>query len=206
MREVVLILLLTTGCGLIFQESEVTDRGEAPRAEEAADRLPGGLGTLHQEEVSMRLRRGELEVMVTPLDEEITRTTAPDTWSRLSALADLHRTELRNRTGADQVRLFLVALHSESEAVAFEPDDLTLVSRGLRFRPLEIQGLTPGWDRHRVGPRETLLAIYAFPTDIDLERQVEVEYREVRSRDWEEILPRIQLEQGRVRARAGGDY
>ncbi len=210
------LALALGGCGLIFQESESSGApmvpaeevaeatgGAEPAPDSAAD-FPGGYGTLRQEEISMRLRRGELEVLVTPLAESVTRTTAPDTWERLSALAGTHRSSLRDRTGADAVQLFLVALYSEHQAVPFEPDDLTLVSRGLRFRPLEIRGLTPGWDRLRVGPRETLLAIYAFPDQVDLEREVEVEYQEVRSREWEQVLPVVQAERGRARARAGG--
>ena len=210
--------LALSGCGLLFSEGSEEARTPAPPSQveatpsvqadrpapDSAADFPGGYGTLRQDEISMRLRRGELELLVTPLAESVTRTTAPDTWERLSALARTHRSSLRDRTGADAVQLFLVALHSEHQAVAFEPDDLTLVSRGLRFRPLEILGLTPGWDRLRVGPRETLLAIYAFPDQVDLEREVEVEYQEVRSREWEQVLPVVQAERGRARARAGG--
>lgn len=221
---VLLSALTASGCGLLFREAPVVDpdpapddtvevatrdsartSGAAPSLSTETTTLPAGFGTLRQEEISMRLDRGELQMLVTPLAESVTRTAAPDTWERLSSLAGAHRSSLRERTGAEAVQLFLVGLHSESQGVPFEPEDLTIVSRGLRFRPLEIRGLTPGWNRHRVGPRETLLAIYVFPDQIDLEREMELEYQEVRSRDWESVLLRIQAERGRVRARAGVD-
>ena len=37
---------------------------------------PPGFGTLRQDEVSMALASGDLQIMVTPLDESVTRVTA----------------------------------------------------------------------------------------------------------------------------------
>jgi hypothetical protein len=113
---------------------------------------------------------------------------------------------LRDETGSEgPLRLFLVALYSEARTMPFEPEDLSLVSRGLRFRPVEIRGLTPGWDRRQVAPRETQLAVYAFPGQVELAEDLEVEYQEVRSREWERLLPTIEAERSRIRSRAGVD-
>jgi hypothetical protein len=161
-----------------------------------------GLGTLRQNEISMYLRRGELQVRVTPLDESVIGVTAPDTYERLAALARGHQEIFRERTGAAvPFQLFLVSLYTESVEVAFEPEALTIVSRGLRSRPVAIRAVTPGWETRRIFPRQTLLAVYAFTSDLDLEREVEVEYLEVRSRDWGAILIEIQRERARMRAR-----
>ena len=166
--------------------------------------LPPGLGTLRQERISVDLRRGELQMRLTPLSESVTRTAAPDTWERLSALARSHREIFRQQTGSDQeFQLFLVALYSETETLPFEPGALTLVSRGVRHRPVEIRGLTPGWAQQRVGGRETQMAVYAFPPQVDLEGELAVEYQDVRSRGWDRALPEIQAERNRIRARSG---
>jgi hypothetical protein len=142
---------------------------------------------------------------LTPLSESVTRTAAPDTWERLSALARSHREIFRQETGSDQeLQLFLVALYSETETLPFEPGALTLVSRGVRHRPVEIRGLTPGWALQRVGGRETQMAVYAFPPQVDLEGELAVEYQDVRSRAWDRVLPEIQAERNRIRARSGG--
>jgi hypothetical protein len=85
-----------------------------------------------------------------------------------------------------------------------EPEALNLVSRGLRYRPAEIRSLTPEWETRRIRPREALMAVYAFPEGIDLEQDLEVEYLEVRSREWDLVLPAIEAERARLRARQGG--
>ncbi len=204
------LLILTpllSGCGLLFSElspqvNEDPELRDAPPREEL---IPPGFGTLRQEEVSVELRFGELQVMITPLDESVTRTTAPDTWERLSALARGHQQIFRERTGsALPFQLFLVSLHSEAIEVEFEPEDLNLVSRGLRFRPVEIRPVTRAWDSRRVQPREVLMAVYAFPSQVDLGPELEVEFRESRSREWERILIRVEAERNRIRARAPG--
>jgi hypothetical protein len=216
----------TGGCGLLFEDPDAP----APRAaddEAAVPALPGnqadpndpvvraalaeagglpaGLGTLRQEQIAIRVRRGELEMFVVPLHEGVTRTTAPDTWERLSALALSHRRWFRERTGSDApYRLFLVALFTEAEPLAFEADELTLVSGGLRLRHVMVRGLTPGWDQQRLQPGESQMAVYAFPPEVVLSGDLEVEYREVRSRDWSRILPLVEAERRRVLARAVG--
>jgi hypothetical protein len=214
----VLLVAATAGCGLLFEDPGAPTPGQPPGAwnpaaapsdpvaagEPVADGLVGGQGTLRQEEIAIRLRRGELELFVVPLHEGVTRTAAPDTWARLSALATTHRGWFRERTGSDApYRLFLVALYSEAEVLAFEGEELALVSGGIRQRPVAIRGLTPGWDQQELLPGEAQMAIYAFAPQVTLDADLEVEYREVRSRDWSRILPVVQAEQARIRARGG---
>jgi hypothetical protein len=161
------------------------------------------MGTLLQEEISLALRRGELQILVTPLDESIVRLTAPDTYERLSALGRGYQDIFVERTGsAVPFELFLVSLFSEAVEVAFEPEALNLVNRALRYRPVDIRPLTPDWDSRRVLPRQTSMAVYAFPGDLDFQRPTEVEYQEVRSREWERVLPLIERERARLRSRA----
>lgn len=200
--------LALPGCGLLFPappEGATPPDAEDPNGpieQVAAEDVPIGFGTLRQEEISIHLRRGELELQVTPLDESIIRVAAPDTYERLSALGRGHQEIFREQTGsAVPFQLFLVSLYSETTEVGFEPEAFNLVNRGLRYRPVEIRAVTPGWDSRLVLPRQTLLGVYAFTRDLDLERDLEVEYLEVRSREWREILPVIQRERARLRSR-----
>jgi len=200
------------GCGLLFPGTLPTNPAPAPGQPAASsnpadpslpeDEVPIGLGVLRQEEISIALRRAEVEMQVTPLSESVIRLTAPDTYERLSALSRGLQEIFREETGsAIPFQLFLVSLYSELSEAAFEPDDLTIVNRGLRYRPVQIRPLSPGWDSHILRPRQPLLAVYAFPGEIDIEREIEVEYREVRSFEWDRILPVIEAERSRLRGR-----
>lgn len=208
------VLLTAPACGLLFEDPGPNagpgwTAGD-PNATadtlvtgpDADSLLPSGQGTLRHADISMSLRRGDLQILVTPLDEGIIRTAAPDTWQRLSALAESYRSTAHLRPGADASdALFLVALFTESRAVSFEPRDLALTSQGVRFLPVDVQGLTPGWARRLVEPGTTELGVYAFASGLDPADGLELEYQEVRSRDWEKRLPRILGEQVRIRSR-----
>ena len=159
---------------------------------------PPGYGTLRQEEVSIELVSRGLEIMVTPLDESVTRVTAPDTYERLSGMAESHRAA--SPSGST---LFLVSFYSEEPETRFVPEEVQLISRGLRVRPGTIIPITPTWGQRRVQQRRTEMAIYAFPPELDLESDLVLAYGLDQSAAWTTILPRIQAERARARARAG---
>jgi len=207
-RAVPLVVLAAApACGLIFPGSPdpfPTGREpEAPLQEtaEPLDLAPSGLsaaGTLRQEQVSVTIRYGELQIRITPLSSWVTLATAPDTHERLAVLAQSYQDMFLDRTGsAVPFKLFLVSLYTEMSNLEFEPEDLNLVNRGLRYRPVDIQSVTPDWDTRRLLPRQTAMAVYAFPTEVDLERATEFEYRDMRSREWDRILPLVQSERSR---------
>jgi hypothetical protein len=160
--------------------------------------LPPGYGTLRQEEVSLVLRSGDLQLMVTPLHASVTHVTAPDTQRRLSSLAATHP-----QGGADGAGLFLVSFYSDQPDVPFVPEEVQFISRGLRVRPVSISPVTPSWGERRMGQRQTEMAVYDFGDAVDLESPLTLAYAFEQSTAWSTILPRIQAERARARARAG---
>jgi hypothetical protein len=62
--------------------------------------------------------------------------------------------------------------------------------------------VTPGWASHRLEQQETRSAIYAFDPELDPELPFSVRYANVESDDWIRILPRLQSERAKIRARA----
>lgn len=156
---------------------------------------PPGHGTLRQEEVSMSLTSGDLQIMVTPLDSSVTRVTAPDTERRLNGMAEAH--------DASSGMEFLVSFYSEQPNVRFVPEEVQIVSRGIRLRPERIVAVTPTWGQRRLQQRRAEMAVYGFSGDVDLESDVTLVYGLEQSRAWGSILPRIQAERARARARAG---
>jgi hypothetical protein len=161
--------------------------------------LPSGYGTLRQEDVSITMLAGDLQLMVTPLHQSVLRVTAPDTERRLSALVDAHAA-----SGAtDGTGLFLVSFFSDRADIRFVPEDVQLISKGFRLRPIEVIPLTPTWGERRLRQREQATAIYRFPGTVDLESDLVVAYGSQETSQWAAILSRVQAERGRVRARSG---
>lgn len=198
-------LMVGVGCAAGPEPEGGTPRS-TPTATSREGRValpPAGHGTLRQDAVTVPLQSGDLLIKTTPLDEGVIRMTAPDTYQRLSGLAATHRDALEQRAFTSELSLFLVSVFSYEANVPFVPEDLLLTSQGLRFRPLAVQPVTPGWDRRRLNQQETQMAIYAFDTGIDLEVDMVVQYQDRESAAWETIIPVVQSERSKVVARAG---
>ncbi len=165
----------------------------------AADSLPPpGFGTLRQEEISMTLQNQDLQIMVTPLAESVILVTAPDTYERLRRIADRNRGDLPTSSV-----LFLVSFYTQQAEVRFVPEEVQILSRGLRVRPRAIEPVTPTWGQRRVRQRATEMAVYAFPPDVDLTSELTLAYGLEQGGNWPGVLARVQAERARDRARAG---
>lgn len=197
------ILALAAGCATGTTSAPPTGSAPPPPVPSSDTELPPGLGTLRQDDVTLTLRAGAVQIKVTPLEGSITLLTAPDTRERLSGLYRLHRTPLASRAGSE-ITLFLVSFFSDAPGEAFQPRDLSIVSSGVGWRAAAIQPMTPGWDRERLGQQETQMAVYAFPVILDFDQPFRVEYGGGFSVGWDRILPVVQRERARIRARGGG--
>lgn len=165
-----------------------------------AHMVPAGYGTLRQEEVTLSIRSGPLQVKVTPLAESVIRLLAPDTYDRLHALA------ASRSAGPDAGRaLFLVSFFSNDPDVAFTPEDLQIVHRGALLRAASIRPLTTGFGRQRLQQQETQSALYAFDEAFNYELPLVVRYGlDEAGGDWLQIQQKLERERSRVRALTGG--
>ena len=163
--------------------------------------VPSGHGTLFQDQFTLALERNGLLVKVTPLDENVIRLAAPDTYTRLHGLSESSRGALEARVGASGVSLFLVSFFSRQPNLTYEPEDLHIVNRGLRYRPLAIRAVTPGWGGQRLGQEESQIAVYAFDESIDLEIDLAADYQGQQNLGWTTILSTLRAERTRVLAR-----
>jgi len=166
--------------------------------------VPAGYGTLIQDEITLTLFAGDLRIKVTPLDESVIRLAAPDTYQRLSDLAAASRPTVRRRAGTEDVKLFLVSFFTRSPTLSFEPNDLQLLNRGIRFRRSGWNPISPDFGRQRLTQQVPQSAVYGFAPEIDLEIDLVILYQGVQNAGWSSIISRIREERGRVRARAGG--
>lgn len=169
-------------------------------ATSGADIVPAGFGTLRQDDITVGLRAGDVQVRVTPLAPWILPLTAPETHRRLDATAG--RIAPSRREGLMPV---LVSFFTDAAGgVPFEPAELVLVNRGRRFRAEVVEGLTTGWEQARLEQGRPAQALYLFDGGIDLEMDLAIEFGSARSNEWNAIVPRLQAERARVRGRAGG--
>lgn len=176
-------------------EAEAVPAPESRRVGAVGREQPG---SLRQREISVRLASGALQIEVTPLAGWVLEAAAPDTRDRLRRIAEAYGPELAGRTGAEEPALFLVSLSSRRHGTVFAPDDLHMVSRGLRERPLAIRAITPGWGSRRLSQQATEAAVYAYGGGLDLTRELTVVYQEVEDSSWRAKVAAIEAERARI--------
>lgn len=160
--------------------------------------VPARSGSLTQEQISVRLTVRALRIEVTPLAAWVLEAAAPDTRDRLQGVFDAHEVELARRAGVSDPVLFLVSLSSRSQGTPFRPDDLHMVSRGLRERPLAIRPITPGWGGGRLSVQASEIAVYAYGSDLDLTRELTVAYQGTEDSSWARKVVAIEAELARI--------
>ena len=173
-----------------------------PAADTTAALVPVGRGTLRQDEATIQLRQGPLLIKVTPLTEAVIRLMAPDTYDRLRALAASRSAELESQS-ADPPELFLVSFFSYEPDVEYQPEDLQIAQQGRLLRPHTILPVSGEFGRQRLKQQETQMAVYAFEPPIEYDRPMTVRYGTGQSDEWDRIIPRLEAERARVRARGG---
>ena len=158
-------------------------------------------GSLRQDQISVRLTAGPVQIEVTPLAEWVLETAAPDTRDRLRRIAETHGPELGRRAGAAAPALFLVSFTSREPDAEFQPDNLHLLSRGLRVRPAAIRAITPGWGSQRLAQQTSAMAVYAYGDGLDLTRELTVAYQGVEDSSWSTKVTVIEAERVRIGAK-----
>ena len=205
-RIATLMLLVLAGCatgGVPPAEDAPPREGGATQGKRAeANLVPPGYGTLRQDEFTVSLRSGALLIKVTPLTEPVIRLAAPDTYDRLHALAESRRAEAAAAAMVAEPELFLVSFFSYEPNVEFQPEDLQLVQQGRLLRARAVLPVTPGWGKQRLQQQETQIAVYAFSEPIDYQQALVVRYGMEESRGWDRIIPVLEVERAKVRARA----
>jgi len=171
----------------------------------AQDTVPAGYGTLHRDDIAVRLATGTIEVQVLPLDEQVIRLLAPDTYHSLTELvrsraADL--TDAAARGSTQNPTLVMVTFLGVVPQARFNPEELTITSRGRLFRPIGIVPLSPTWSSFQLDARQQAAAIYLFDPGISFAEQLTVSYQGLSSDVWSHSLRLLDQERARVRARA----
>ncbi|HJR65441.1 MAG TPA: hypothetical protein VJ802_03360 [Gemmatimonadaceae bacterium] len=173
--------------------------------EQAAADLPVGFGTLHQEDIALRIQLPSVLVRALPLDESVIRVLSPDSYRGLHGLVTSRQAELDERArryGVRQPSLWYFSYYGVQPDARFSPEEVIITSAGRVFRPLSIVPLTTGFGEQRLEQRGVQTAIYIFDDGVDVNLPLVVTVQGVPSSGWEANLRRIERERALVRSRA----
>ena len=171
----------------------------------AQDTVPAGYGTLRRDDVAVRLATGTIEVQVLPLDEQVIRLLAPDTYRSLVQLERSKAAEIAevaSRGGTPNPTLVMVTFLGVVPQARFNPEELFITSRGRLFRPIGIVPLSPTWSSFQLDARQQAAAIYLFEPGISFDEQLTISYQGQSSDAWTHSIRLLDRERARVKARA----
>ncbi len=169
--------------------------------------VPAGFGTLKQEQIAIPLQLPGVLVKLTPLDESVIRTLAPDSYRAFRELAESKRpaiTRLVSQHGLQRASLWHVSFYGLAPDARFSPLELTVTVAGRDYRPVEILPLSTGFGEQRLQPRETQTALYLFDDALDVNQPLIVSLGGDRSEAWGGRLKAIEQERVLIRSRAQG--
>jgi len=169
------------------------------------DTIPKNYGTLRRDDITVRFSNETVEIQVLPLEEQVIRLLAPDTYQSLSQL--MYRlspdiADAARRGGTEHPTLVMVTFLGIVPQARFNPEELNITSRGRLFRPIGIVPLSPTWSSFQLDARQQTAAIYLFESGISVREQLTVTYDGLSSDAWSRSLRLLDQERARVRARA----
>jgi hypothetical protein len=169
------------------------------------DTVPTGYGTLRRDEVAVRLSTATIEIQVLPLDEQVIRLLAPDTYRSLAELVRSRRAEIADaaaRGGTPSPTLVMVTFLAVVPQARFNPEELNVTSRGRLFRPIGIVPLSPTWSSFQLDARQQAAALYLFEPGMSFAEQLTISYQGLSSDAWTRAVRLLEQERARVKARA----
>ncbi len=175
----------------------------------AQDSLPAGYGSLRRDDIAVRLTTDQLDIQVLPLDEQVIRLLAPDTYRSLTDLVRARQAAIDSLAaragvggGAQRPTLVLVTFYGLVPQARFSPEDVNLTSRGGLFRPIGTVPLSPRWNSYLLEAREQAVAIYLFDEGLSFRDDLTVSYQGLATGSWARSVRLLDQERARVRARA----
>ena len=96
------------------------------------DTIPAGFGTLRRDDIVARFSTGTLEIQVLPLDEQVIRLLAPDTYRSLAQLVRSRAADLADaaaRGSTPSPTLVMVTFLGVVPGARFNPEELNITNR-----------------------------------------------------------------------------
>lgn len=202
------VAALMSACGSAPPQNDDTDTVQPVNSSQSETLPPPGYGTLRQDDFTIALQAGEVQLKATPLAEAVIRLAAPDTYQRLHRLVEARTAQIQalaQRNGLRNDPLVIqISFYTLDVQAAFSPTGVTILSKGILYRPVGILPITPEWGREQLKQQQQQTALYLFDPAIDLSVIFQVQYGGMPSYEWGNIIPKLEGERGRVLSRARG--
>lgn len=165
---------------------------------------PAGYGTLSQDQLSIRLQDGDIEVRLLPLEERLLRLVARDGYESLHGLVASRKAQIDSAAqgaGIANPGLAMVTFFGLREDARFDPQNVSLFYRNQFYRPTAIIPISANFSSRQLPVRRQASAIFLFEMPLPIYEEFEVAYGSSVSTGWKDILPRLDRERGRALAR-----
>lgn len=203
----VALLFLAAACG--GAQGQVTPTPTPPAGDAATDPrdgqlLPLGYGRLNQDDISLRLVAGDMEIRFVPVEERVIRILAPDAYRALHDIRESRRAgidSVSRRRGAAAPGLALVTFFSARTGQRFEPQALYLSVLNQEFRAIGMVPISANFTSQQLPVRGQANAIYVFEGSIPVMQEFEMGYGTYRTDAWKGRVPVIEREIDRITLR-----
>ena len=209
MRTLTLALLfLAAACG--SGQSQVPPTPTTPEHQVVDDLVPVGYGRLNQDDLSIRLSAGDLEIRFVPLEERTLRLLAPDAYRALHELRESRRAGIDSsarRYGTADPGTALITFFAARAGQNFQPQDVAITVQNQEFRAIGILPISANFSGQQLGARGQASALYVFEIPVPVLQEFTLSYQGARTDAWRSRVTTIQREQERqmVRVRAAAD-
>lgn len=200
----VAVLFAAAACGGAQGQSP-----PAPAARDTVTRLgdeaiPPGYGRLNQDDISLRLNTGDLDVRFLPLGEGVLRLLTSDGYRAFRDLRQSKKAQIDSvaqRMGVAAPGLALVTFFGSRQGVRFEPQFLAINASGQQLRPIGIVPMSANFSNQQLGNREQASAIFIFDRPLPLSQEFTLVYLAASTDAWRARLTVIARERDRISAR-----
>lgn len=202
-RAAVLVALLATAACGGAQGQATPAPGDTPTPG-GEPIVPAGYGRLGQDDISLRISAGDLEVRFLPLEERVLRLLIDESYRAYRDLRESKRTQIDSvaaQNGIAAPGVALVTFFSARDGVRFDPQDLVLNATGQQFRAVGVIPVSANFTNLQLNTREQASAILLFDRPLPLTQEFTLTYQAYQTDAWRARLTTITREKDRIATR-----
>ena len=195
-------LLATAACGGAQGQVAPAPRDTVPPGGEPI--VPAGYGRLGQDDISLRLGAGDLEVRFLPLEERVLRLLIDESYRAYRDLRESKRALIDSaaaRNGIAAPGIALLTFFSARDGVRFDPQDIVINASGQQFRAVGMIPVSANFTNLQLNTREQASAILLFDRPLPLTQEFTLTYQAYQTDAWRARLTTITREKDRIAIR-----